>query len=82
VNASSSHAKRTICVLEFIPHTFTAMAHGEELGEITGVQENFYEEKSRLITSGRLGTFLVICITIMVFCRHIPSEPLLLAKKF
>jgi hypothetical protein len=47
VNASSSHAKRTICVLEFIPHTYTAMAYGEELGEIAGVQENFYEEKSR-----------------------------------
>jgi hypothetical protein len=58
VNASTSHAKRTICVLEFIPHTFTAMAHAEELGEIAGVQENFYEEKSRLITSGSFGTFL------------------------
>jgi hypothetical protein len=47
VNASSSHAKRAICVLEFIPHTYTAMAYGEELGEIAGVQENFYEEKRR-----------------------------------
>jgi hypothetical protein len=28
------------------------MAHDEELGEITGGQENFYEVMSRLITSG------------------------------
>jgi len=32
VNASSLHAKKTSCVLEFIPHTYTAMAHEEELG--------------------------------------------------
>jgi hypothetical protein len=32
--------------------TYTAMAHNEELGEITGGQENFYEVMSRLITSG------------------------------
>jgi hypothetical protein len=50
VNASSSHAKRAICVLEFIPRTYTAMAHGEELGEITGVQENFYEDNGRQST--------------------------------
>jgi hypothetical protein len=50
--------RRTSCVLEFIPNTYTVRAHGWELGEIAGVQENFYEEKSRLITSGRLGTFL------------------------
>ena len=42
-----------ICVLEFIPHTYTAMAHGEELGEIAGVQGNLYEGKGRLSTSGR-----------------------------
>jgi hypothetical protein len=31
--------------------TYTAMAHDEELGEITGGQENFYEVTSRLITA-------------------------------
>ena len=29
--------------------TYTAMAHDEELGEITGGQENFYEVMSRLL---------------------------------
>src|SRR5262245_15411309 len=56
VNASSSLAKRTSCVLEFIPKTYSAMAYGGELGEIAGTRENFYEGIGRKNTCGSTGS--------------------------
>jgi len=35
---------------QFVTQIYTAVAHGEELVETAGVQESFYEEKSKEIT--------------------------------